>query len=74
MRRAPTSHPNINDRTAAMIGQRGRAAGEFEAGAGRVRIGDTMWAAVQAGGRPIVDGDEVVVAGADGTTLKVHAA
>jgi hypothetical protein len=33
-----------------------------------------MWAAVQAGGRPIVDGDEVVVAGADGTTLKVHAA
>lgn len=74
LRRAPSTHPNINDRTAAMIGQRGRADGEFQAGAGRVKIGDTMWSAVQAGGRPIVDGDEVVVAGADGTTLKVRVA
>ena len=74
LRRAPSSYPNINDRTAAMIGQHGRAAGGFDAGAGRVKIGDTMWAAVQAGGQPIVDGDDVVVAGADGTTLKVRAA
>ena len=73
LRRAPSSHPNINDRTAAMIGQHGRATDAFEAGAGRVKIGDTMWAAVQAGGRPIVEGDDVVVAGADGTTLKVKA-
>ena len=71
LRRAPLSHPNINDRTATMIGLHARAAGAFEAGSGRVKIGDTMWAAAQVGGRPIVEGDDLVVVGADGTMLKV---
>ncbi|MEP7210071.1 MAG: NfeD family protein [Alphaproteobacteria bacterium] len=74
LRRAPSSHPNINDRTAAMVGQHGRADGEFQAGSGRVKIGDTIWAAIQTGGRAIVDGDDVVVSGAEGTTLKVKVA
>jgi membrane protein implicated in regulation of membrane protease activity len=74
LRRAPSSHPNINDRTSAMIGQHGRAAGEFQSGAGRVKIGDTMWAAQATDGSAIVEGDDVIVAGAEGTTLKVKLA
>ena len=71
LRRAPSTHPNLNDRTAAMIGQRGLAATSFDGGQGKVKVGDTMWLAEQAGGGAIAEGDKVVVAGADGTTLKV---
>lgn len=74
LRNAPSSHPNINDRTSAMIGQHGRAAGPFEAGVGRVKVGDTMWAATAADGAAIVEGDDVIVSGAEGTTLKVRRA
>lgn len=74
LRRAPSSHPNINDRTSAMIGKHGQAVGEFDQGAGRVKIGDTSWSAVSVDGAAIVEGDDVVVAGAEGTTLKVRPA
>jgi len=74
MRRPPFIHPKTDDVAVAMIGLHGRAAGRFEAGAGQVKIADTIWPAVQVGGRPIVDGDDVVVAGSDGATLKVTAA
>ncbi|HVY89490.1 MAG TPA: NfeD family protein [Hyphomonadaceae bacterium] len=73
LRRAPASHPNLNDRTANMIGHQGEAATAFTGGTGRVKIGDTVWQAEQVGDRSISEGDQVVVAGADGTTLKVKA-
>ena len=71
LRRAPASHPNLNDRTANMVGHEGMAATTFTAGGGRVKIGDTVWQAEQVGDRAISEGDKVMVAGADGTTLKV---
>jgi membrane protein implicated in regulation of membrane protease activity len=71
LRKPASDHPLLNDRTAKMVGRHGEAAATFEGGEGRVRIGDTVWAAMQADGRAISIGDEVVVAGAEGTKLKV---
>lgn len=72
LRRAPVSHPNLNDRLASMIGRRGEAATSFDGGEGKVKVGDTVWLAKQADETVIVEGDQVVVAGAEGTTLKVR--
>jgi len=72
LRRAPVSHPNLNDRLANMVGQRGEAATSFDGGQGKVKVGDTVWLAKQSDDTVIVEGDQVVVSGADGTTLKVR--
>ncbi len=72
LRRRSTSHPNLNDRLSTMVGQRGEAATSFDGGRGKVRVGDTVWLAKQTDEAVIVEGDEVVVAGAEGTTLKVR--
>jgi hypothetical protein len=72
LRRAPSSHPNLNDRTAGLVGQRGEAATSFDGGRGKVKIGDTVWLAKQADDTVILEGDEVIIAGAEGTTLKVR--
>jgi membrane protein implicated in regulation of membrane protease activity len=74
LRSRATSHPNLNDRVAAMIGHKGEAASSFDGGQGKVKIGDTVWLAEQVDDAVIVEGDQVVVAGADGTTLKVKLA
>ena len=77
MRQVVASHPNLNDRMSTMVGKRGVAIRQFEQGTGKVRIGDTEWLATMESG-PMVDpsaeiaaGDEVVVTGAQGTSLKV---
>jgi membrane protein implicated in regulation of membrane protease activity len=72
LRRASSSHPNLNDRLANMIGQRGEAATTFDGGQGKVKVGDTVWLARQTDDTVIVEGDQVVIAGAEGTTLKVR--
>jgi membrane protein implicated in regulation of membrane protease activity len=71
LRRAPSSHPNLNDRIANMIGKHGEAATSFEGGEGKVKVGDTVWLARQADEAVIVEGDQVVISGAEGMTLKV---
>lgn len=79
MRQVVASHPNLNDRMSTMVGKRGVAIRMFEQGTGKVKIGDTEWLAVMESG-PMVDpmeiaaGDEVVVTGAQGTSLKVKRA
>ncbi len=72
LRRTASSHPNLNDRLSTMIGQRGEAATSFDGGLGKVRVGDTVWLAKQADETVIVEGDEVVISGAEGTTLNVR--
>lgn len=72
LRNRSTSHPNLNDRLSNMVGSRGEAATNFESGRGKVKIGDSVWLAEQVGGATIARGDQVEVAGADGTTLKVR--
>jgi inner membrane protein len=72
LRRAATSHPNLNERLLGMVGQRGEAATSFDGGRGKVKVGDSVWLAQQTDETVIVEGDEVVIAGAEGTTLKVR--
>jgi inner membrane protein len=72
LRRRSSSHPNLNDRLSSMVGQRGEAATGFEGGFGKVRVGDSVWLAQQTDEAVIIEGDEVVISGADGTTLKVR--
>jgi membrane protein implicated in regulation of membrane protease activity len=74
LRKAPSSHPNLNaPRTQSMVGQRAISEGSFEPGSrtGRVRIGDTLWRARVIDDSVIMDGDSVVIVGAEGTTLNV---
>jgi membrane protein implicated in regulation of membrane protease activity len=72
LRQRTTTHPNLNDRLANMVGQHGEAATSFDGGEGKVKVGDTVWLAKQADETVIVEGDQVVVSGAEGTTLKVR--
>ena len=74
LRNRVSTHPNLNDRVAKLIGERGEAATNFDGGQGKVKIGDSVWLAKQMDGAAIAEGDKVVVAGADGTTLKVKPA
>jgi membrane protein implicated in regulation of membrane protease activity len=74
LRNRATTHPNLNDRLAKMVGERGEAATNFDGGRGKVKIGDSVWLAQQMDGAAIAQGDKIVVAGADGTTLKVKPA
>jgi membrane protein implicated in regulation of membrane protease activity len=71
LRRQPSTHPNLNDRIASMIGKHGEAATTIEGGEGKVRVGDTVWLASQADEAVIVEGDQIIVSGAEGATLKV---
>jgi membrane protein implicated in regulation of membrane protease activity len=74
LRNAPSTHPNLNARTSAMIGQTGDAVTMFEHHSGKVKIGDTVWLAKQTDDTVIVEGDDVVVTGSEGTTLLVRLA
>ena len=67
-------HPTLNKRMASLVGQRGIAAADFSAsGAGRIRIGDTMWGAETVDGSEVIrDGDAVVVEGARMNTALVR--
>lgn len=69
-----TTHPNLNDRLANMVGQHGRAATPFVDGRGKVKVDDTVWLAEQADGAAIAEGDAIVIAAAEGGLLKVRPA
>ena len=71
LRRSPTTHPNLNDRLANMVGQHGEAATAFEDHRGKVKVGDTVWLAE--GATSINEGDRIVVTGSDKGLLKVRA-
>ena len=71
LRSRSTSHPNLNDRFASMVGQRGEAATNFEQGRGKVKLGDTVWLAMQSDETVIVEGDQVVVTGSGQGMLKI---
>ena len=71
LRKTASTHPNLNDRLAKMVGQKGEAETSFENGRGKVKLGDTVWLAEQSDETVILEGDEVVISGYDGTTLHV---
>jgi membrane protein implicated in regulation of membrane protease activity len=64
----PSSDPLLNDRTARLIGQNVLVVTAIENGEGRVKVGDSVWAAR---GPNAPAGTRMVVTGADGTCLSV---
>lgn len=65
-------HPTLNKRMSGLIGQKGKAIGDFVSGEGRVKIGDTDWGAEAADGEVIKAGDSVRVDSAKSTTAIVR--
>jgi len=74
LRTRTTTHPHLNDRLASMLGQRGEAATTFEQQRGKVKVGDTVWLAEQSDTTVIVEGDQIVITGAEAGVLKVRLA
>lgn len=72
LRTRATSHPNLNNRLAGMTGQRGEAATNFDMGRGKVKVGDTVWLAVQSDDTVIVEGDQIIVTGSEQGMLKIR--
>ena len=72
LRTRTTTHPHLNDRLASMVGQRGEAATNFDQRQGKVKVGDTVWLAKQSDETVIVEGDQIVVTGAEGGLLQVR--
>ena len=66
-----SSDPLLNDRTARLVGQNVLVVTAIENGEGRVKVGDSVWAAR---GPDAPAGSRMVVTGADGTCLRVAAA
>ena len=64
-----SSDPLLNDRVARMIGQRVTVVKAIENGEGRVRVGDSVWAAR---GPDLPEGASALIMGADGTCLNVR--
>lgn len=72
LRYRKTSHPNLNDRFANMVGQSGSAATVFVDGRGKVKVGDTVWLAKQADASAILEGEPIVVTGSADGMLQVR--
>ena len=64
-----SADPNLNDRTARLVGQTVTVVGAIRHGEGRVRVGDSVWTAR---GPDAEEGAQVRVAGADGGCLRVE--
>lgn len=71
LRNRASTHPNLNDRLANMVGQHGQATTAFDDGSGKVKVGDTVWLAQ--GDGLINAGDKVTITGADRGVLRVRA-
>jgi membrane protein implicated in regulation of membrane protease activity len=66
-----STDPNLNERTARLIGQTVVVETAIQNGEGRVKVGDSVW---KARGPDAPAGSQVVVTGADGSCLSVEAA
>ena len=64
-----SSDPLLNDRTARLVGQTVTVVSAIRGGEGRVKVGDSVWAAR---GPDADEGSRVRVTGADGTCLRVE--
>ena len=60
----------LNEPAHALVGRRVKALADFSTGEGRVQLGDTQWRA--ASDDHIEAGEELVVVGVEGSTLRVQ--
>ncbi len=65
-----TDQPNLNERGAQMIGKISTLSDPLENGAGRIKLGDTIWRVV---GPDLPAGSKVKVVDIDAGTLRVEA-
>jgi membrane protein implicated in regulation of membrane protease activity len=65
---------NLNERARQLLGEKVVAAADFAAGKGRVRLGDSVWAAVLTGGSEAAKGAVLEIVDVDGATLHVKPA
>lgn len=71
----PTDHPTLNRRGENLVGQHYTLDGATSGGAGRIKVGDSLWAvAVSPQGTDLAAETRVTVTGVDGSTLTVEAA
>ncbi|MDE0795962.1 MAG: NfeD family protein [Alphaproteobacteria bacterium] len=70
----PTDHPTLNQRGENLVGQQYSLDGATSGGAGRVKVGDSLWAiAVIPQGAELPAGARIQVVRVDGSTLVVEA-
>ena len=70
----PTDHPTLNQRGENLVGQQYALDGATSGGAGRVKVGDSLWAvAVKPQGAELPAGARIQVVRVDGSTLVVEA-
>lgn len=70
----PTDHPTLNRRGENLVGQTYTLDGATTGGAGRVKVGDSLWAvAVTPQGSELPAGTRIQVIRVDGSTLVVEA-
>ncbi len=70
-RRLFTDKPHLNERVQQLIGEHVVAVADFSAGRGRVKLGDTEWAAKLDSPAIVAAGAVLVVTGMEGVTLTV---
>ncbi len=68
-----TERPELNERAAQLTGEKVVALADFVAGQGRVKLGDSVWAAVLTADAEVAKGAVLEIVGLDGSTLKVRA-
>ena len=61
----------LNEPAHALVGRRAKALADFATGEGRVQLGDSQWRAIT--NDRIEAGEELVVVGVEGSTLRVEA-
>lgn len=71
LHRTQADHQTLNERGAQKIGRRATVDENFVNGAGKVRLGDTLWLAESDSGEDFAEGAQVVVVRAEGTKLYV---
>lgn len=74
LQKGQEDHLTLNERGAQKIGRRAVVEEAFVSGAGRVRLGDTVWAAEGEGAASFAKGEEVEIVRVDGARLIVKAA
>ncbi len=74
LRNPKSTHPNLNDRFANMVGQTALVTSEFVGGFGRVKINDSEWRAQFEGGTAPTVGDSVKIVSGEGSTVVVKTA
>ncbi len=72
--RTQKDHQHLNERGAQKVGRRATVDETFVNGAGKVRLGDTLWLAESENGDDFVGGATVTVVRVEGTKLFVEAA